>query len=469
MKHYKITLCVSPTLININIRPVSKIDVAHCCKLGLVLAGTILALAAPAAAKPTKPANSAPPPGDIADKQANLQELRGRIESLRKELAESEGHRSQAADRLRESERLISTLQRQLHTLARQRTELQTTLQDLARQARDLESTLGQQQTQLEKLVYRQYLQGSPDSLHMLLNGDDPNQLARDLHYLAAVGKARAELLEDIRTSLSKKKSLAEDTRARADELAAVETEQKEQHEELARQREQRKTVLAQISDKVTSQRKEIGSLQQDEKRLSQLIDRLSKILAAQAAEAARAAQLAKAAGSRNKTPAPEREGTQDREPRAEPARPRPPEPENHHEPEANSGNFARLKGNLRLPSRGQIAGRFGAPREGGGSWKGLFIRAGSGGEVRAVAGGRVVFAEWMRGFGNLLIVDHGDAYLTIYGNNESLLKQVGEPVKGGEAIATIGNSGGNPESGLYFELRHQGQPIDPMKWASLK
>ena len=89
--------------------------------------------------------------------------------------------------------------------------------------------------------------------------------------------------------------------------------------------------------------------------------------------------------------------------------------------------------------------------------------------DVKAVAGGRVVFAEWMRGFGNLMIVDHGDAYLSIYGNNDSLLKQVGQAVKGGETVATVGNSGGNPESGLYFELRHKGQPIDPMKWASLK
>jgi septal ring factor EnvC (AmiA/AmiB activator) len=98
-----------------------------------------------------------------------------------------------------------------------------------------------------------------------------------------------------------------------------------------------------------------------------------------------------------------------------------------------------------------------------------LFIRTGTGSDVKAVANGRVVFAEWMRGFGNLLIIDHGDSYLSIYGNNESLLKQVGEAVKGGETVATVGNSGGNLESGLYFELRHQGQPIDPMKWASLK
>jgi septal ring factor EnvC (AmiA/AmiB activator) len=80
-----------------------------------------------------------------------------------------------------------------------------------------------------------------------------------------------------------------------------------------------------------------------------------------------------------------------------------------------------------------------------------------------------VVFAEWMRGFGNLLIVDHGDSYLSIYGNNDALLKHVGDSIRGGDTVATVGNSGGNPESGLYFEIRHQGQPVDPLKWASLK
>jgi len=88
---------------------------------------------------------------------------------------------------------------------------------------------------------------------------------------------------------------------------------------------------------------------------------------------------------------------------------------------------------------------------------------------VRAVAGGQVVFAEWMRGFGNLMIIDHGQAYLTIYGNNEALLKQVGDAVKTGDAVATVGNSGGNPDSGLYFEMRHQGKAFDPLRWVSLK
>jgi septal ring factor EnvC (AmiA/AmiB activator) len=139
-----------------------------------------------------------------------------------------------------------------------------------------------------------------------------------------------------------------------------------------------------------------------------------------------------------------------------------------NHDPGNVGGAFAALRGQLRLPVKGTIAGRFGSPRaEGGASWKGIFIRAAEGAEVKAVAGGAVVFSDWLRGFGNLLIIDHGDDFLSVYGNNESLLATVGASVKGGESVATVGNSGGNPDSGLYFELRHRGQPFDPLKWAS--
>jgi septal ring factor EnvC (AmiA/AmiB activator) len=125
------------------------------------------------------------------------------------------------------------------------------------------------------------------------------------------------------------------------------------------------------------------------------------------------------------------------------------------------------MKGQLRLPTRGAISNRFGTARQEGSTWKGLFIVARTGSEVHSIASGRVVFAEWMRGFGNLLIVDHGSSYLSIYANNDALLKQVGDEVRAGQTIATVGNSGGNPESGLYFELRHQGKPLDPLAWVS--
>jgi septal ring factor EnvC (AmiA/AmiB activator) len=132
--------------------------------------------------------------------------------------------------------------------------------------------------------------------------------------------------------------------------------------------------------------------------------------------------------------------------------------------PAAPDGAFASLKGQLRSPVAGKLAARFGAKR-GEATWKGVFIQAAEGADVHAVAGGRVVWANWMRGFGNLIIVDHGGQYLSIYGNNQSLLKQAGQVVKAGETIASAGNTGGREESGLYFELRHLGQAFDPASW----
>lgn len=483
MEHYKISLSHPPILIAIN----SAMPSRNRCfaggrrepllepgpdaqrKSGMLRTAAFLAAIffclSPATAQKRAPTASAP---EIAERQADLGELRGRIETLRKELNASEENRADAAGRLRESERQISRLQRELHELAEQRGKLQSHLQALEQQSSELGSTLSQQQGQLERLLYKQHLRSTPDSLQMLLNGDDPNQMARDLHYLSAIAHSRAELMNEIKQTLAKKKALAADARERSTELAQVEAEQQQRADELKQQRDERKALYAEMSSKVNAQRKEIGNLQRDEKRLTQLIDRLSKILAAQAAQAARAeaarARAAEAARQQAQK-APDRPT-----PRAgEPPPPRTAEAENRYEPAPSDGSFARQKGKLRLPVRGTVAGRFGAPREGGGTWRGLFIRSASGSEVKAIANGRVVFSEWMRGFGNLLIIDHGNAYLSIYGNNDSLLKQVGQAVKGGETVATVGNSGGNPESGLYFELRHQGQPIDPMKWASLK
>jgi septal ring factor EnvC (AmiA/AmiB activator) len=134
------------------------------------------------------------------------------------------------------------------------------------------------------------------------------------------------------------------------------------------------------------------------------------------------------------------------------------------------TGPFSAQKGRLRLPVRGELIGRFGAQRSSGtASAKGVFIRAAEGEQIRAVAPGRVVYADWMRGFGNLLIVDHGEGYLTVYANNESLLKQSGDEVSLGEPLATAGRSGGNEETGLYFEMRHLGKPFDPLSWVKLK
>ena len=415
--------------------------------LAFVLCWVVLA-SGPAAAREKKPAP--PTRAAVAEKQTNLKELRGQIESLRKEVSAAESRRASEADQLKNLERGISGTQRELHALSSQRSRLQERLGELGQQSRELESRLGSLHSQLENLVYRRYVQGKPDALHLLLNGEDPNQMARDLYYLSIIGQSRSQLAHDTAALLERKKSVEESIRERASDLAAVEARQKEQHGKLLEQRAQRQAMLEKISARIAVQRKEIGNLQRDEKQLTQLIDRLNRTIAAQQAAAKKRARQTQPSGKPSTGKAPQVVN------------------ENTPVPVA-AGQFAALKGSLRLPVRGVIANRFGSARPEGSAWKGLFIRAAEGSEIKAIANGRVVFADWMRGFGNLLIVDHGGNYLSIYGNNDALLKQEGDSVRGGDSVATAGNSGGNPESGLYFELRHRGQPIDPMQWVSLK
>jgi murein hydrolase activator len=135
-------------------------------------------------------------------------------------------------------------------------------------------------------------------------------------------------------------------------------------------------------------------------------------------------------------------------------------------EPAPFGVSFAQLRGRMGFPVRGELIGRFGAPRaDGGTKWRGVFIRARWRRGCHRVAPGEVVFSDWLRGYGNLIIVDHGDDYLTIYGNNDALFKVVGDRIGGGTPIASVGASGGGQESGLYFEIRHKGEPVDPMQW----
>ena len=435
-------------------------------------------------AAPTFAANETGTPAtraEVSEKKTDLKELRGQIETLRKQMNAAEGQRADAADQVKDVERDISTTQRELYKLSGEQARLQATLKDLGKQEQTLTDNLDALHAQLADLVTRRYQQGHPDALQMLLNGENPSQTARDLYYLSIIGHARKQLLAETTVLLQRKRALAEDARERSDELSTVEARQKEQRNRLLTQREQRKDVLDKISSKIAEQRKEIGSLQRDERQLSQLIVRLDRIIAANAAEEARAARRAARAAAlerekerekeKERRPTPSRESgksADDEAPRTAPKRPT--ELVNEQTPEAAPGsNFAALKGRLHLPVRGTLTNRYGSARQEGSTWKGLFIRATQGSEIKAIAGGRVVFADWMRGFGNLLIVDHGDNYLSIYGYSDAVLKDVGDRVRGGDSIATAGSSGGNTESGLYFELRHRGQPIDPLQWVSLK
>ncbi|MFN0300861.1 MAG: murein hydrolase activator EnvC family protein [Burkholderiales bacterium] len=374
----------------------------------------------------------------IAAEKDELKALRDQLEVLKSEMAEAEGDRKEVADQLRDSERGISEATRTYREFQAAQQKAREEQRELEARIRRTDADITQRSKGLERILYFRYVHGEVGTLRLLLNRADLHSLARDLHYLSHVSRAQSELIRGLRASLDELSQLARQSRDKTEELAKLEARARDERSKLERERVEWQRVLDRLSTQIQKQRRSLQTLQANERRLADLVERLSRAI-------------------RERAPLP--------------SSPKPVE-RNEKVPEVGDtrGVFSSLRGRLRLPVRGDVVGRFGAPRaEGGPSWKGIFIRGAEGEEVRAVASGRIVFADWMRGFGNLLIVDHGDSYLTIYGNNESLLRRPGDAVRTGDAIATVGRTGGNDSAGLYFELRHQGRAIDPLSWVSLR
>jgi septal ring factor EnvC (AmiA/AmiB activator) len=376
-------------------------------------------------------------PADLAiaqtEQKKELNELRSQIEALQKRLEKSEESKIEAADALRKSERAISKANRRLFELTGDRKKINDEKKRLQYEIAQVQSRIELQREALNKLIYRQYLAGQPEAIRLMLNGQDPNQTARQLHYLSYVSRARAQLIGELRASFDELNDLTRQVQNQSAGLRNLEKEESKQKKTLEKQKRARKKVLAKTSGDITRQRKQISKLKGDEQRLTTLIKRLAE----------EAEKRRKQARLRNQ------------------ALP---------DQSLNNSTFRKLKGRLRLPVLGELTNRFGRPRADGGlSWKGLFIAAKEGDMVRSIAPGQVIYADWLRGFGNLMIIDHGAGYMSLYGNNEALLKQIGDKLSAGDMIASVGNSGGNPESGLYFELRHNGRPFDPLPWVRLK
>jgi len=299
--------------------------------------------------------------------------------------------------------------------------EVQTVRAEAAANAekrRVLERALAEREKAIGRMLMARQEGGAPEALRIVLSGEDPAAVARKLHYASYLARASAAMLADYRAAIAESERLASDAEARRERLNALRSASRADRERILVERRERRRVLERVAGEVRKSRKEIKVLRADAARLARLVEQLGRLL----------------------------------------------------QPQARKAPFSKLRGRLSLPVRGELIGRFGAPRGAAGmEAKGIFIRAPQGQPVRAIAGGQVVYAEWMRGFGNLLILDHGEAYLSIYANNESLLKQVGDVVAGGDAVATTGASGGNEETGLYFELRHLGRAFDPLRWVKLK
>ncbi len=384
-------------------------------------------------------------------KQA-LSDLQQRLESLKKELGNSQEAHKDAADALKESELAISVANKKLYEINQRQQENKKTLTQLNAESTSTNQSLAQQQKLLSGQLYQQYIHGQQSYLQMILQSERPSEIARDIHYFSYIAKARAELIQKMQGNLAKISKLNDETAAALKIVAELKQKQVEERRSLEHQKQAKSKVVKSLSQQIATQRGEIKKLSRDEKRLSQLVERLARIIPAKP----------KTKPTRNIT---SNNNTAGNKPEKQTIANNSALPSN----EFAGTNFAALRGKLRLPVRGDVTNRFGASREDSGiSWKGLFIKANEGAEVRSVASGRVVFADWLRGFGNLIIVDHGDGYMSLYGNNQAILKQAGEIVRGGDAIASVGNSGGNEANGVYYELRLQSRPFDPLSWSSL-
>ena len=388
---------------------------------------------------------------DPAGVKQERDEVRRKLEALKKEINETSGEKKQAAKALGLLEKRLETTQTRLILLDKDRDALEKDITKLSQDESQLQEDFASTQARLAQVIRNQYRRVEVNPTQAWLAGKSASEAARESYWyerissaerdLAAQQAAQARELEAIRLGLEKKQDRLENTIA----------EQNKSQRELVAQREERNQLLADLNSKLKNQELERKRLQRDDARLSNVITELTRAIEEAKRKQALAAQQQKLqgqAGSGGKAPA-KKEYTA------------PP-------PMPSSGEFAKLKGRLVLPVQGTVAGQFGKTRSKDGqgpSWKGIFIATEAGQGVRAVSAGRVVFSEWLRGFGEIVIIDHGDQFLSVYGNNGKLLKRSGDSVKAGDTIAETGNSSGNLDTGLYFELRHQGQPFDPISW----
>ena len=391
--------------------------------------------------------------------EAERAALKKKLSTLKREISKTETAKGQVAGALAESEKAISSANRSLNELNKAQGTAEARLDQLSREHAQLESTVGIQQKRLTRLLQEQYISGNEDRMKLLLSGDNPNRVSRELQYMSYVSQAQAKLIESLRSNMQRIESNRVQMQDTKQELERIAQERLEQKQRLEQEKAKRAGLLAQLSGKLAEQRKEAVRLELDQKRLSSLVDRLSRMIEKQrkAAAARRAVPLKRASAKGVKA----RKQSAPQESRVRQQVEEAPTPVY----EGDGSSFARMRGRMRMPVRGTVTARFGSRREGGPSWKGLFISAPEGAEVRAVADGRVVFADSLRGFGNMVIVDHGNQYMTIYSNAQALFKHVGDTVKGGDVVASAGNSGGNEQTGLYFEMRHRGRAFNPLDW----
>lgn len=378
--------------------------------------GVIILLACALLAIQQVAAESSAP--DAREKQEELEKLRSEIQRVQRELARDMGQRDKLTGELRETERELGRAANALRDVNITLQYKQEHLQKLEAEERAQRAGLKAERAALAGQVQAAYIAGREEKMKLLLNQQDPATFGRMLVYYDILNRERTARIERVNTRLNR---LAELETEISEEVAALDVARAERRRILAgleQTRDQRARLLARLDAEIRSQNAELRRLQADERALADLVESLLDVFA--------------------DIPA----GLADRTP------------------------FDQLRGKLPWPSTGSVVARFGEARaDGRMRWQGMMIAAEPGTPVRAVSHGRVAYADWLPHYGLLLVLEHGDGYLSLYGHNQALYKEVGDWVQPGEIVAAIGDSGGQNRAALYFEIRHGKQIEDPRKW----
>jgi septal ring factor EnvC (AmiA/AmiB activator) len=352
------------------------------------------------------------------DKSRRLDKLRAEIQVLRSTLQGAYGQKGSLETDLRSAELNIAKHSRALKKLSQQLNRQRGKLRELEQDKLNQQQRLGEQQQALAQQVRASYAMGRQGYVKILLSDQDPTAIGRTLTYYKYFNQARARRISTISNSIIELERLQTDISQETLKLEGLVSQQQQQQQERETEYQSRRQILIRLTSDIDNKEMRLKNLLQDEERLAQLLEKLHKALS----------DIPPDVG--------------------------------------NLQAFGTLRGKLALPANGLISTRFGSSRNTGNLlWQGITISAEEGKEVKAIYHGRVAFADWLRNFGMLIIIDHGDGYMSLYAHNQALYRDVGEWVDQDDVIATIGNSGGQANPGLYFEIRHNGTPADPVQW----
>ena len=348
---------------------------------------------------------------------AQIEELKERIEDIDSWLADAEEDRSSLERKLAATEKKISRVTRERRSLRQQAEQQQQRLRELENETQELTRTLDRQRDSLKKQIRAAWMEGDTPAVKVLLNEIDPDKIARTMTYYEYLSKDTIDRLEAFRQSLQELKNAKAAVQSTRVKLARTEESVAKRQQQLTESRKERQQTLTALNADIRSRRSEREELESDRKRLESLLEEVQQAI--------------------NNIPSP-----------------------NESQP------FASLRNKLPWPVKGRVLSRYGERYADGKLRRnGLLIGTGDEAEVHAIHYGRVVFANWLRGFGLITIIDHGDGYMTLYGHSSSLFTSPGDWVAAGQTIAQAGRTGGTDSPVLYFEVRHNGKPDNPGRW----